>query len=69
MDESSSKGICIVIFLKKIEICVSVLSVIDVYQAWCGPCKAVINLFRKLKNEYGEDNLLHFAVVRIWIIN
>uniref|UniRef100_A0A8D0HFG7 NME/NM23 family member 8 n=1 Tax=Sphenodon punctatus TaxID=8508 RepID=A0A8D0HFG7_SPHPU len=35
---------------------------VDVYQAWCGPCKAVISLFRKLKNEYGEDELLHFAV-------
>lgn len=38
--------------------------VVDVYQAWCGPCKAVVTLFRKLKNEYGEDDLLHFAVVR-----
>ncbi|XP_061443458.1 thioredoxin domain-containing protein 3 [Rhineura floridana] len=38
------------------------LTVVDVYQAWCGPCKAVLSLFRKLKNEYGEDNLLHFAV-------
>uniref|UniRef100_A0A8C0FK99 NME/NM23 family member 8 n=1 Tax=Bubo bubo TaxID=30461 RepID=A0A8C0FK99_BUBBB len=36
--------------------------VIDVYQAWCGPCKAVANLFRKLKNEFGEDDVLHFAV-------
>uniref|UniRef100_A0A8C6ZQT2 NME/NM23 family member 8 n=1 Tax=Nothoprocta perdicaria TaxID=30464 RepID=A0A8C6ZQT2_NOTPE len=36
--------------------------VIDVYQAWCGPCKAVVNLFRKLKNEFSEDDLLHFAV-------
>ncbi|XP_025957939.1 thioredoxin domain-containing protein 3 [Dromaius novaehollandiae] len=36
--------------------------VIDVYQAWCGPCKAVVNLFRKLKNEFSEDTLLHFAV-------
>ncbi|XP_055659674.1 thioredoxin domain-containing protein 3 [Falco peregrinus] len=36
--------------------------VIDVYQAWCGPCKAVVNLFRKLKNEFGEDGVLHFAV-------
>ncbi|NXJ92906.1 TXND3 protein, partial [Corythaixoides concolor] len=36
--------------------------VIDVYQAWCGPCKAVVNLFRKLKNELGEDDVLHFAV-------
>ncbi|KFQ84961.1 Thioredoxin domain-containing protein 3, partial [Phoenicopterus ruber ruber] len=35
---------------------------IDVYQAWCGPCKAVLNLFRKLKNEFGEDDVLHFAV-------
>uniref|UniRef100_A0A8C6Y6Y2 NME/NM23 family member 8 n=1 Tax=Naja naja TaxID=35670 RepID=A0A8C6Y6Y2_NAJNA len=37
-------------------------NLVDVYQAWCGPCKAVVNLFRRLKNEYGEDNLLHFAV-------
>lgn len=37
--------------------------VIDVYQAWCGPCKAVVNLFRKLKNEFSEDDVLHFAVV------
>ncbi|XP_026699758.1 thioredoxin domain-containing protein 3 [Athene cunicularia] len=36
--------------------------VIDVYQAWCGPCKAVVNLLRKLKNEFGEDDVLHFAV-------
>uniref|UniRef100_A0A8C3K374 NME/NM23 family member 8 n=1 Tax=Calidris pygmaea TaxID=425635 RepID=A0A8C3K374_9CHAR len=36
--------------------------VIDVYQAWCGPCKAVLNLFRKLKNDFGEDDVLHFAV-------
>nr|XP_038030027.1 thioredoxin domain-containing protein 3 [Anas platyrhynchos] len=36
--------------------------VIDVYQAWCGPCKAVVNLFRKLKNEFSEDDVLHFAV-------
>ncbi|XP_029865578.1 thioredoxin domain-containing protein 3 [Aquila chrysaetos chrysaetos] len=36
--------------------------VIDVYQAWCGPCKAVVNLFRKLKNEFGEDDVLHFGV-------
>ncbi|XP_074981719.1 thioredoxin domain-containing protein 3 isoform X1 [Caretta caretta] len=38
------------------------VTVIDVYQAWCGPCKAVVNLFRKLKNDHGEDDLLHFAV-------
>ncbi|XP_049998514.1 thioredoxin domain-containing protein 3 [Alexandromys fortis] len=38
------------------------LTVIDVYQAWCGPCKAVQPLFRKLKNELNEDEILHFAV-------
>lgn len=37
--------------------------VIDVYQAWCGPCKAVQALFRKLKNELNEDEILHFVVV------
>ncbi|XP_031214896.1 thioredoxin domain-containing protein 3 isoform X2 [Mastomys coucha] len=38
------------------------LTVIDVYQAWCGPCKAVQPLFRKLKNELNEDEILHFVV-------
>ncbi|XP_026979747.1 thioredoxin domain-containing protein 3, partial [Sagmatias obliquidens] len=38
------------------------LLVIDVYQAWCGPCKAMQTLFRKLKNELNEDEILHFAV-------
>uniref|UniRef100_A0A8C6QMP4 Thioredoxin domain-containing protein 3 n=1 Tax=Nannospalax galili TaxID=1026970 RepID=A0A8C6QMP4_NANGA len=38
------------------------LTVIDVYQAWCGPCKAMQTLFRKLKNELNEDDILHFAV-------
>ncbi|NXU47904.1 TXND3 protein, partial [Turnix velox] len=38
------------------------VTVIDVYQAWCGPCKAVLSLFRKLKNDYSEDDILHFAV-------
>ncbi|XP_075413435.1 thioredoxin domain-containing protein 3 [Tenrec ecaudatus] len=38
------------------------LTVIDVYQAWCGPCKAMQPLFRKLKNELNEDEVLHFAV-------
>ncbi|XP_058154022.1 thioredoxin domain-containing protein 3 [Dasypus novemcinctus] len=38
------------------------LTVIDVYQAWCGPCKAMQALFRKLKNELNEDELLHFVV-------
>ncbi|KAK0149510.1 Thioredoxin domain-containing protein 3 [Merluccius polli] len=34
--------------------------VVDVYQQWCGPCKAVVSLLRKMKNELGDD-LLHFA--------
>ncbi|NXK65259.1 TXND3 protein, partial [Sylvietta virens] len=36
--------------------------VIDVYQAWCGPCKAVLNLFKKLRIDFSDDNALHFAV-------
>nr|XP_020820102.1 thioredoxin domain-containing protein 3 isoform X2 [Phascolarctos cinereus] len=39
------------------------LTVIDVYQAWCGPCKAVQALFRRLKNDLSsEEELLHFVV-------
>nr|KAF6469992.1 NME/NM23 family member 8 [Molossus molossus] len=38
------------------------LTVIDVYQAWCGPCKAMQTLFRKLKTELNEDEILHFVV-------
>lgn len=38
--------------------------VIDVYSKWCGPCKAVIGLFRRIKNELGDD-LLKFAIVRV----
>ncbi|KAG8518976.1 Thioredoxin domain-containing protein 3, partial [Galemys pyrenaicus] len=41
------------------------LTVIDVYQAWCGPCKAMQTLFRKLKNELNEDEILHFAVAEV----
>ncbi|XP_038604083.1 thioredoxin domain-containing protein 6 [Tachyglossus aculeatus] len=37
------------------------LTVVDVYQSWCGPCKTVVSLFKKIKNELGDD-LLHFAV-------
>ncbi|XP_072434840.1 thioredoxin domain-containing protein 6 isoform X1 [Chiloscyllium punctatum] len=43
------------------------LIVVDVYQAWCGPCKAVVSLFRKIKNELGDDHL-HFAVAEADII-
>ncbi|XP_072469656.1 thioredoxin domain-containing protein 6 [Notamacropus eugenii] len=35
------------------------LTVVDVYQSWCGPCKPVVTLFRKIKLEVGND--LHFA--------
>ncbi|XP_022535892.2 thioredoxin domain-containing protein 6 [Astyanax mexicanus] len=44
------------------------LTVVDVYQQWCGPCRAVISLFRKIKNELGDD-LLHFAVAEADSIN
>ncbi|XP_071490358.1 thioredoxin domain-containing protein 3 homolog [Diadema antillarum] len=37
------------------------LAVIDVYQKWCGPCAATVGLFRRLRNEIGDD-LLRFAV-------
>uniref|UniRef100_A0A665WWN5 Nucleoside diphosphate kinase B n=1 Tax=Echeneis naucrates TaxID=173247 RepID=A0A665WWN5_ECHNA len=36
------------------------LTVVDVNQRWCGPCRAVVSLLRKVKNELG-DELLHFA--------
>ncbi|XP_076002504.1 thioredoxin domain-containing protein 6-like [Genypterus blacodes] len=36
------------------------LTVVDVYQQWCGPCAAVIRLLWKIKNEL-DDDLLHFA--------
>nr|XP_034340274.1 thioredoxin domain-containing protein 6 [Arvicanthis niloticus] len=36
------------------------LTVVDVYQSWCGPCKPVVSLFQKMKIEVGLD-LLHFA--------
>eukprot|EP00064_Thunnus_orientalis_P013006 superscaffoldBa00002062_g13043 len=38
----------------------SILKFVDVYQQWCGPCRAVVSLLRKIKNELGDD-LLHFA--------
>ncbi|KAM6156440.1 thioredoxin domain-containing protein 3 [Erethizon dorsatum] len=41
------------------------LTVIDVYQAWCGPCKAMQPLFRKLKNEINEEEILHFVVAEV----
>ncbi|NXV82622.1 TXND6 protein, partial [Atlantisia rogersi] len=37
---------------------------VDAFQAWCGPCKTVVDLFRKIRNEVGSD-LLHFAVAEV----
>lgn len=36
------------------------LHIIDVHAAWCGQCKSVVSLFRRMKNELG-DSLLHFS--------
>uniref|UniRef100_UPI00398F63F6 thioredoxin domain-containing protein 3 homolog isoform X1 n=3 Tax=Pristiophorus japonicus TaxID=55135 RepID=UPI00398F63F6 len=43
------------------------LSVVDVHQGWCGPCKAILSMFRKLKMEFG-DELLHFHTVQASLI-
>ncbi|XP_073407636.1 thioredoxin domain-containing protein 6-like isoform X6 [Dendrobates tinctorius] len=40
---------------------ISCCLLVDVYQAWCGPCKTTVSMFRKIKNELGDD-LLQFAV-------
>lgn len=37
------------------------LSVVDAYPKWCGPVKAVIPLFKRLKIESGNDKLLNFC--------
>ncbi|KAF6313220.1 NME/NM23 family member 9 [Rhinolophus ferrumequinum] len=39
------------------------LTVVDVYQRWCGPCKPVVSLFQKMRIEIGLD-LLHFALIK-----
>lgn len=36
------------------------LTVVDVYQGWCGPCKPMVSLFQKMRIEVGLDRL-HFA--------
>ncbi|XP_006883489.1 PREDICTED: thioredoxin domain-containing protein 6 [Elephantulus edwardii] len=36
------------------------LTVVDVYQGWCGPCKPVLSLFQKMRVEAGPERL-HFA--------
>ncbi|XP_062462451.1 thioredoxin domain-containing protein 6 isoform X3 [Pezoporus occidentalis] len=45
-------------------LCLKGLIVVDAYQAWCGPCKTVVDLFQKIRNEVGSD-LLHFAVAEV----
>ncbi|KAM6064905.1 thioredoxin domain-containing protein 6 isoform 2-T2 [Theristicus caerulescens] len=45
-------------------LCLKGLIVVDAFQAWCGPCKTVVDLFRKIRNEVGSD-LLHFAVAEV----
>ncbi|KAM9543687.1 thioredoxin domain-containing protein 6 isoform 1-T1 [Guaruba guarouba] len=45
-------------------LCLKGLIVVDVFQAWCGPCKTVVDLFQKIRNEVGSD-LLHFAVAEV----
>ncbi|XP_048190402.1 thioredoxin domain-containing protein 6 [Perognathus longimembris pacificus] len=37
------------------------LTVVDVHQGWCGPCKPMLGLFQKMSMEVGLD-LLHFAL-------
>ncbi|XP_035460794.2 thioredoxin domain-containing protein 6 isoform X3 [Scophthalmus maximus] len=44
------------------------LTVVDVNQQWCGPCRAVVSLLRKIKNEL-DDDLLHLATAEADIIN
>ncbi|KAK2560505.1 Thioredoxin domain-containing protein 3-like protein [Acropora cervicornis] len=33
------------------------LIVVDTYATWCGPCKAIVSSFKRLKNELGDDLL------------
>ncbi|XP_067934512.1 thioredoxin domain-containing protein 3 homolog isoform X2 [Watersipora subatra] len=39
------------------------LMVIDVFQEWAGPCKAMLANFRRIRNELSDD-LLHFAMAK-----
>jgi nucleoside diphosphate kinase/thiol-disulfide isomerase/thioredoxin len=39
------------------------LTVVDVYQEWCGPCKAIVSTFKRIKNESGDD-MLRFAMAK-----
>ncbi|KER21339.1 hypothetical protein T265_10312 [Opisthorchis viverrini] len=39
------------------------LTVIDIYQDWAGPCKAAAGIFRRMKTELNDD-LLNFAIAK-----
>ena len=41
------------------------LCVVDAYPKWCGPVKAVVPLFKRLKIDSGNDKLLNFVTACI----
>jgi thiol-disulfide isomerase/thioredoxin len=41
-----------------------IIKVVEAYQQWCGSCKAIENIFKKIKMEQSDD-MLKFAVVII----
>ena len=41
-------------------------AVVDTYAAWCGPCKAIVSSFKRLKNELGDDLLVFATVSHLW---
>lgn len=49
--------------------CLTVLffnAVVDTYAAWCGPCKAIVSSFKRIKNELGDDLLVFATVSHLW---
>ena len=55
-------------FEKKKRDCMSFFfnAVVDTYAAWCGPCKAIVSSFKRLKNELGDDLLVFATVSHLW---